>query len=232
MSGKPLAEAAKEAGLTTQSIAAVDAAGKDPSGAPVALPDGPELLKAAFASDVGLDEAPIQTKDRGFVWFAVTKVEPSHERAFEEAKPQVEAQWRAEQVDKALAAKADDLVKESAAGASVADVAKSVGATVEDGRRHPPRREDEPARVGGRGDLPRAGRRRRLGCDARRADRVQDHRRQDAAGRRRSIRASRRWPQQLDGATRESLIDQYIAALRRSLGVTVNPTVLQSAEGG
>ncbi len=38
--------------------------------------------------------------------------------------------------------------------------------------------------------------------------------------------------QQIDGAIRESLIDQYVAALRRSLGVTVNPTVLQSAEGG
>ena len=38
--------------------------------------------------------------------------------------------------------------------------------------------------------------------------------------------------QQIDAATREGLIDQYIASLRRSLGVTINPTVLQSAEGG
>src|SRR5208283_2196920 len=79
---------------------------------------------------VGLDEAPLQTKDNGFVWFAVTKNEPSHDRTFEEAKPEVEAQWRAEQVDKALAARADDLVKQLRAGASIADVAKSVGAEV------------------------------------------------------------------------------------------------------
>ena len=38
--------------------------------------------------------------------------------------------------------------------------------------------------------------------------------------------------QQLDAATRESLLDQYVAALRRSLGVTVHENVLQSAEGG
>ena len=36
------------------------------------------------------------------MWFAVNKIEPSHERSFEEARPEVEAQWRAEQVDKAL----------------------------------------------------------------------------------------------------------------------------------
>ena len=71
-------------------------------------------MRSVFASDVGVDEAPIATKDGGFVWFAVTKVEPAHERSFDEAKPQVEAQWRAEQVDKALAAKAADLVKQFA----------------------------------------------------------------------------------------------------------------------
>ena len=44
-------------------------------------------------------------------------------------------------------------------------------------------------------------------------------------------RASRRWLAELDGATRESLLDQYVAALRRSLGVVVHQDVLQSAEG-
>ena len=36
---------------------------------------------------------------------------------------------------------------------------------------------------------------------------------------------------QLDSATRESLLDQYVEALRRTLGVVVHPEVLQSAEG-
>ena len=38
--------------------------------------------------------------------------------------------------------------------------------------------------------------------------------------------------EKLDEATRNSLLDQYVAALRRSFGVTVNQNVLQSAEGG
>ena len=58
------------------------------------LPDKAELLRAAFASDVGLDDAPINTKDGGFVWFDITKVDPAHDLTFDEAKGEVEKQWR------------------------------------------------------------------------------------------------------------------------------------------
>jgi peptidyl-prolyl cis-trans isomerase D len=231
VSGKPLPEAAKETGLTTLSIPAVDATGRDPSGAEVAVPDKTELLRAAFASDVGLDEAPISTKDRGFVWFDVTKVDPSHERSFDEAKPQVEAQWRAEQIDKALAAKADDLVKQLRAGASFADVAKSVGAQVKPvADIHRDEKTSLPETVvaaifrepaDGVGSAATADGRTVFKITADQTPTVEaiDPRVKQIA-------------QDLDAATRESLVDQYIAALRRSLGVQVNPTVLQSAEGG
>jgi gamma-glutamyl-gamma-aminobutyrate hydrolase PuuD len=36
---------------------------------------------------------------------------------------------------------------------------------------------------------------------------------------------------QLESSTRESLLDQYVEALRRTLGVVVHPEVLQAAEG-
>jgi peptidyl-prolyl cis-trans isomerase D len=231
VSGKPLPEAAKEAGLTTQSVAAIDATGKDPNGKEVALPDGPDLLRAAFASDVGLDEAPLQTKDGGFVWLAVTKVEPSHERTFEEAKPEAEAQWRTEQVEKALAAKADDLVKQLRTGASAADVAKSVGARVKsvvdihrDEKSSLPESVvaaiyREPADGVGSAATPEGRTVFKITADQTPPVDAIDPRVKSMA-------------QQLDGATRESLIDQYIAGLRRSLGVTVNPSVMQSAEGG
>ena len=231
VSGKPLAEAAKEAGLTTQTVAAVDAEGNDPSGKPVALPDKADLLRAAFASDVSLDEAPLETKDNGFVWFAVTKIEPSHERTFEEAKPEVEAQWRAEQVDKALAAKADDLVKQLRAGASVADVAKSVGAEAKtaadihrDEKTGLPQSVvaaifREPADGSGSAATPEGRTVFKITADKTPPVDSIDPRVKAMA-------------EQLDGATRESLLDQYIAALTRSLGVTVHENVLQSAEGG
>ena len=130
MSGKSLADAGKAVGLSAETIAAVDAAGRDPKGAQVNLPDKPELLRAAFASDVGLDEAPLNTKDGGYIWYEIAKVDPAHDLTFEEAKPEVEKQQRAEEIDKALAAKADDLVKQISAGGNIADVAKGAGAEV------------------------------------------------------------------------------------------------------
>jgi peptidyl-prolyl cis-trans isomerase D len=230
VSGKSLPEAAKAAGLATQIVAAVDAQGQDKSGKAVNLPDKADLLRAAFASDVGLDEAPLQTPDNGYVWFAVTKIDPAHDRTFEEAKPEVEAQWRAEQVDKALAAKADELVKQIRSGGSVAEAAKSVGAEPKSAA--DVHRDDkslpesvvaaifrEPA--DGSGSAATQGGRTVFKITADRTPPV------DFADLRVKAMAEK-----LDGATRDSLLDQYIAGLRGSLGVTVHPNVLQSAEGG
>ena len=230
VSGKPLPEAAKEVGLRTLSIPAVDAGGRDPSGKEVALPDKAELLRAVFASDVGLDEAAISTKDRGYVWFDVTKVDPSHERTFEEAKPQVEAQWRAEQIDKALAAKADDLVKQLRAGASFADVAKSAGAepkAIADIRRDEKTTLPESV-VAAIFREPADGVGSAATADGRTVFKITSDKTPPVEAVDPRVK---QMAQELDGATRESLVDQYIAALRRSLRVQVNPAVLQSAEG-
>ena len=193
VSGKTILEAAKAVGLTGRTIDAVDAQGRDPKGAPVNLPDAADLIRSAFASDVGLDEAPLDTKDGGFVWFDITKIDPAHDLTFDEAKPEVEKQWRAEQVDKALAGKADDLVKEVKAGGNIASRSEERRRRGEDGDGRPSRRAVGPAGAGGGRHLPRAGRRRRLGGDAGRTGGVQDHRRPDAD------RRFRRRPRQGDG---------------------------------
>jgi peptidyl-prolyl cis-trans isomerase D len=230
VSGKSLLEAAKAVGLTGEQIAAVDAEGRDPKGAPVNLPDKAELLRAVFASDVGLDEAPINTSDGGFVWFDVTKVDPAHDLTFEEAKPEVEKQWRAEEVDKALAGKADDLVKQIKAGESVADAAKSVGVEMKSAQ-DVHRAEQttlpesvvaaifrEPADGAGSAATP----------DGRVVFKITADRTPpiDFADPRVKTMAA-----QLDAATRESLLDQYVEALRRTLGVVIHPEALQAAEG-
>src|SRR5262249_31800321 len=72
--GKTLTEAAKAAGFDVRAIPAVDAQGLDKNGA--AVPDLVEkdsLLRAVFASDIGVDDQPVSTRDRGFVWFEITK---------------------------------------------------------------------------------------------------------------------------------------------------------------
>ncbi len=230
VSGKSLAEAAKDAGLTSQTIPAVDAQGLDPNGKPVSLPDKTDLLRAAFASDVGLDEAPLQTKDNGFVWFSISKIDPSHDRSFDEAKAEVQAQWRAEEVDKGLSAKADDLVKQLRAGGTVGDVAKSVGAeakTAADIHRDDKSLPEavvaaifrEPADGEGSAASPDGRAVFKINADKTPPVDFADLRVKEMA-------------KQLDASTRDSLLDQYVAALRRSLGVVVHPEVLQSAEGG
>ena len=231
VSGKTILEAAKAVGLTGQSIAAVDAAGRDLKGEPVNLPDKPELLRAAFASDVGIDEAPLNTKDGGFIWYEIAKVDPAHDLTFEQAKPEVEKQWRAEEIDKALAGKADDLVKQISAGGNIADVAKGAGAEVKTATdvhrtEQGPLPElvvaaifREPADGAGSAATP----------DGRVVFKITADRTPpvDFADARVKAMAS-----ELENSTRESVLDQYVAALRRTLGVAIHQDALQSAEGG
>jgi peptidyl-prolyl cis-trans isomerase D len=231
VSGKSILEAAKAVGLTGQSIDAVDAAGRDPKGAPVNLPDQAELLRAAFASDVGLDEAALNTKDGGFIWFEIAKIDPSHDLSFEEAKPEVEKQWRAEEVDKALAGKAEDLVKQISAGGSIADAAKAAGSEVKTAT------EVHRAEQGALPDSvvaalfrqPADGAGSAATPDGRVVFKITADRTPpvDFADARVKAMAS-----ELETATRDSLLDQYVAALRRTLGVSIHQDVLQSAEGG
>jgi peptidyl-prolyl cis-trans isomerase D len=126
VSGKSLGEAAKSLGLDARAIAATDANGLDKSGAAVeGLDDKADLLRAIFASDVGVDDQPLATKDRGFVWFEVTKVEAARQLAFDEVKDRVAAQWRDDQVAKALSAKAADMAQKLDAGATLASLAEA-----------------------------------------------------------------------------------------------------------
>jgi peptidyl-prolyl cis-trans isomerase D len=202
----------------------------DPNGAPVSLPDKTDLLRAAFASDVGLDEAPLQTKDNGFVWFSISKIEPSHDRSFDDAKAEVEAQWRADEIAKALAAKADDLVKQLRAGGTVADIVKNVGAEAKTAADiHRDDKSLPEAVVAAIFREPADGEGSAASPDGRAVFKITADKTPpvDLA----DLRV-KGMVQQLDASTRDSLLDQYVEALGRSLGVVVHPEVLQSAEGG
>ena len=230
VSGKTILEAAKAVGLTGRTIDAVDAQGRDPKGAPVNLPDAADLIRSAFASDVGLDEAPLDTKDGGFVWFDITKIDPAHDLTFDEAKPEVEKQWRAEQVDKALAGKADDLVKEVKAGGNIASVAKSAGAEVKTATDvHRAEQSSLPeSAVAAIFREPADGEGSAATPDGRVVFKITADRTPpvDFADARVKGMAT-----ELGNSTRDSLLDQYVGALRRTLGVAVHQDVLQSAEG-
>jgi peptidyl-prolyl cis-trans isomerase D len=122
--GKSLSEAAKAAGLSVRAIAAIDAQGYDKAGQPVAdVPDAQALLKAVFASDVGIDNEPISTHDGGTIWFEVAGIDPAHDQPFEEAKAKVSDAWNDAERGKQLATTATDDIKKLDGGETLATLA-------------------------------------------------------------------------------------------------------------
>ena len=229
VSGKSLADSAKAVGLDARSIASVDQSGLDPNGTPVDLPEKQALLRAVFASDIGVDDAAINTKDHGYVWFDVAKVDPAHDRPFDEVKDKVEQQWRAEETAKALAAKAADLVKQIDAGAAIASVAQ--GAEVKSAKDVTRKGGDglDPGVVAAVFALPPD----KAGSAATAAGRVVFKITSDVTPSYDTIDpAAKTAAERLQNDMRGSVIDQYITALKQQLGVTINERVLQSAEGG
>lgn len=131
-SGKTLGEAAAAVGLAARTIDAVDASGDDKGGRPVeGLVDGPDLLKAAFASDIGVDNDTIALRDGGTVWFEVAGIDPARQLTLAEARPRVEAVWIEEETARRLDARAAELVKAvDAGGQTLEAIAAPLGLSV------------------------------------------------------------------------------------------------------
>ena len=126
--GSTLAESAKKLGLKSVTIETVDRSGRGLDGKPVTgLPQTPNVISAAFASDVGVDTDPLQLPGGGYLYYDVTGVTPSRERPLEEVKDQVTARWRDDEIAKRLQAKADDLVGKLKAGTSFTQAASEAG---------------------------------------------------------------------------------------------------------
>ena len=126
--GSTLAEAAKKLGLSVINIEAVDRSGRGPDRQAVPnLPQTPDVVSAAFSSDVGVDTEALQLPNGGYLYFDVTGVTPSRERTLEEVKDQVEARFRDDEVAKRLLAKANDIVGKLKAGTNFAQAAQEIG---------------------------------------------------------------------------------------------------------
>ncbi len=130
--GATLAESAKKLGLNARAIEAIDRSGRGPDGKPIAdLPKTPDVIAAAFGSDVGVDNDPLQLTSGGYLWFDVIGITPSRERKLDEVKDQVEARWRDDEIAKRLQAKTDDMLGKLKAGTTLAQLASETGLKVE-----------------------------------------------------------------------------------------------------
>ncbi len=143
--GASVTEAAQKLKLAVTTIDAVDRSGRQPNGQPVSnIPRGLDVVNQAFNSDVGVDNDPI-SYNGGYVWYDVLGVTPSRDRTLDEVKDQVEAKWRADQIDDRLKAKGSEIAKKLEQGGKLAEEAASAGVPVETADNF--KREDTPAGI-------------------------------------------------------------------------------------
>jgi peptidyl-prolyl cis-trans isomerase D len=128
--GASLEEAAAKLKVPVTTFDAVDRFGHDPTGKPVVnLPRGADVMNAAFSSDVGIDNDPIEA-DGGYVWYDVAGITPAHDRPLDEMKGDVEQHWRADEIASRLKGKAAELLDKLNGGAPFDSIAAADGVKI------------------------------------------------------------------------------------------------------
>jgi len=125
-SGASLSEIADKLKLSYQTIDQVDRQGRKPDGSTVTLPAQKEVLNAAFATDTGVENDPIDAKDEGVIWYEVLGVVPEQLKPFDQVKDEVTKDWRTDELRSRLAKYAQDLVNSLSGGKTLEDVAKEL----------------------------------------------------------------------------------------------------------
>ncbi|NBJ12471.1 SurA N-terminal domain-containing protein [Microvirga arsenatis] len=227
---KPLADIAREKGLTLIQVPAVDANGLDKAGSPVNLPEKDAVVKAAFASDIGVDNEALRTAT-GYVWYDVTGIEPSREKTLDEVREQVGAQWRQDQVAQRLSERARGLAERLEKGEAVEAVAQEAGVSVKNAA--------DLSRNAAKDDLAVEAVNRIFAVPVGKAGHA-------ASGEGRAVfkvtaatvpplvtttQQAQNTETQLRNAYGDDLISQYIAQVRQELEVTINQQALRRATG-
>ena len=118
--GETLREAAAKLGLDVVTIDAIDRAAQRPDGTVVNdIPQSKDLLSDAFESEVGIENSAINIGSNGFVFYEVDEIAPRRERPLDEVREKAVADWKAEQVQERLQAKAAELEKRLKDGATL-----------------------------------------------------------------------------------------------------------------
>jgi peptidyl-prolyl cis-trans isomerase D len=129
--GSSVQEAAEKLKLAVVTYAAVDRSGRDPDGKPITnLSHAGEVIGAAFSSDVGVDNDPIEA-DGGYIWYDVAAITPAHDRSLDEVKDRVEQSWRNDAIASRLKAKAAEMLDKLKTGSAFDAVAAADGVKVE-----------------------------------------------------------------------------------------------------
>ncbi|MBI4275036.1 MAG: SurA N-terminal domain-containing protein [Rhizobiales bacterium] len=231
--GLALTEVGKKLEITVRTIDAVDRSGRGSDGAPIRdLPQATELLAGVYASDIGVENDPLQVSG-GFIWYDVIGVTPSRDRTLDEVKSRVEQSWRDAQIADRLKVKTAELV-DKLKSQNMADVAAANGLKAEtaDTLKRGKETAGIPARV--LIDVFRAGKGEATSTEGvtpaerfvfRVTEIVEPKLVMDAAETKKTDETLRR-------ALGEDLLGQYITQLENDLGATINQDALRTAVGG
>lgn len=124
--GTQLSEVATKFNIPYQLFDQVDRRGQAPDGATPDLPQKTELLNAVFATEVGVENDPIDAKDDGLVWYELLGVTPEQLKPFDEVKQKMTEDWRVEEQRNRMAKYTDGLVKTLNEGETLEDLAKDL----------------------------------------------------------------------------------------------------------
>ena len=128
-SAKPLQAIASELKLPFTKVEAVDASGRDKSGALLTtITDPATVIPAIFGSEMNIDNEALALRDGGYVWFSVDGITPSRDRSFDEAREQVKAAWLEDERSRLISQKASELVQKINQGSPISAVAEDVKA--------------------------------------------------------------------------------------------------------
>ena len=111
--GLNLIEAGKKVGMKTGHIAAVDSKGLAPDGSKTPAADDPDFLKQIFAAEVGEEGDPFAAKSGKLYVLKVDGQIPPKLKPLDQVRVEAAAMWTAEQRQKMLVAKANELVAEA-----------------------------------------------------------------------------------------------------------------------
>lgn len=126
--GESLREAAAKLGLAVATVEAIDRAAQRPDGSVVDdLPQSKELLEAAFETEAGIENPPVNVGSTGYVFYEVEGITPARERTLDEVKAKVVADWKEAETEKRLAAKAAEMEKRLKDGTPLDTLATELG---------------------------------------------------------------------------------------------------------
>ncbi len=234
LSGVSLDDLAAKLKLKTRTIEAIDRSGRAPDGNPIAgLPQGVDLLSAAFTAEQGVENDPLNMPSAaGYVWYEVAQITPSRDRTLDEVKDRVEARWRDDEIANRLRTKANEILEKLKAGTPFAEAAGGLKVEWRPGLKRgapapglPPRAVEEAFRTAKDAATAVDG--------ATPVERIVLRVTEIAVPKLDpESEEAKRIAEALSRAYGEDLIAQYVSRLEKDVGVTINQAALNQVTGG